>query len=293
LSLCHEGAWLNLEHESILVTGGSGTFGRGFVREALNQGAVRVCIFSRGEYQQHLMREWFCDDYRLRWMIGDVRDKDRLRRAMQGVDVVIHAAALKRIETAHYNPDEVIKTNVSGTMNMLEGAEASGVRKVVLVSTDKAANPKSVYGLSKATAESLVIAANNMRSAKGPTYSVCRFGNVWCSTGSIVPRWRALIAAGAKAVPVTDPECTRFFMRLEEAAALVYREAMLPDGGRTVIPGLPAYRVSDLAEAMGVEIRVTGLPQFEKEHETMDGITHSNEVRRMSVDELRAELLRG
>jgi UDP-N-acetylglucosamine 4,6-dehydratase len=274
---------------SILVTGGSGFVGRGFVREALSRGVERVCIYSRGEYQQHLMREQFKDDPRLRWMIGDIRDKDRLARAMRGVDVVVSAAALKRIETAHYNPDEVIKTNVLGTINVIDCAQASEVRKVVLVSTDKAANPVSVYGLSKATAEALILAANHSRG-DGPVYSCCRFGNVWCSTGSIVPRWRAMIEAGETEVPVTDPDCTRFFMRIEEAARLVYSCAASKFGGELMIPTLPAYRVGDLVEAMGLKMGITGLPQFEKKHETMDGVYYSDTAKRMTVQELREEL---
>ena len=274
---------------SILVTGGSGFFGRGFVREALSKGVERVCIYSRGEYQQHLMREQFKDDSRLRWMIGDIRDKDRLLRAMRGVDVVVSAAALKRIETAHYNPDEVIKTNVLGTINVIDCAQTAEVRKVVLVSTDKAANPVSVYGLSKATAEALILAANHARG-EGPVYSACRFGNVWCSTGSIVPRWKSMIAAGEAEVPVTDPNCTRFFMRIEEAARLVYGCAASKLGGELMIPTLPAYRVGDLVEAMGVKMKVTGLPEFEKLHETMDGIHYSGSAKRMTVAELREAL---
>lgn len=275
---------------SILVTGGSGFFGRGFVRKALDMGADRVCIYSRGEYAQHLMREQFKNDSRLRFFVGDCRDQQRLQRAMEGVDTVISAAALKRIETSYYNPEEVVKTNVMGTMNTIEAARAAGVRKVVLVSTDKAAVPASIYGFSKATAEALMLAENNARGATGPLFSVCRFGNVWCSTGSIVPKWRALIAAGAKTVPVTDPDCTRFFMRIEAAADLVYRTAASNDGGELAIPTLPAYRVGDLAEAMGVGVEVSGLPDFEKKHETMDGITTSADARRMTIAELRKEL---
>lgn len=276
--------------KNILVTGGSGFFGRGFVLRALELGAERICIYSRGEYQQHLMRTEFQDNPKLRWLIGDCRDRDRLCRAMQGIDTVIAAAALKRIETAFYNPAEVVKTNVIGMMNTIEAAELAGVRKVVLVSTDKAANPCSVYGFSKAMAESLMLAANNARGATGPLYSVARFGNVWCSTGSIVPRWRAMIAEGAKVVPVTDPDCTRFFMRRDQAAELVYHTAASNIGGELAIPSLPAYRVGDLAEAMGVGYMVTGLPDFEKMHETMDGITASDTARRMSVEELKEEL---
>jgi UDP-N-acetylglucosamine 4,6-dehydratase/5-epimerase len=278
---------------SVLVTGGAGFFGHGFVREALNRGVERVCIYSRGEYAQALMRERFNDDPRLRFFIGDIRDKDRLARAMQGIDTVIAAAALKRIETSHYNPDEVVKTNVIGMINTIEAAQIAGVRKVVLVSTDKAAVPQSIYGYSKATAEALMLSANHSRGEHGPLYSVCRFGNVWCSTGSIVPRWREMIAKGQMVVPVTDPDCTRFFMRIEEAADLVYRTAQSETGGELAIPDLPAYRVGDLAKAMGVFMNVTGLPNFEKKDETMDGIINSSMVRRMSVDELIQELGRG
>lgn len=255
----------------------------------LSRGCERICLYSRGEYAQFLMRQEFGEDSRLRWFVGDVRDLDRLRRAMQGADTVISAAALKRIETAFYNPDEVVKTNVIGTMNTIDAAAAAGVRSVVLVSTDKAAVPCSVYGFSKAMAESLVLAANNARGAGGPVYSVCRFGNVWCSTGSIVPKWRALIAGGATSVPVTDPECTRFFMRRDEAASLVLDTAF-GAGGRLAIPDLPAYRIGDLAEAMDVRMDVTTLPDFEKRHETMDGVKTSKDARRMTVDELREAL---
>lgn len=276
--------------KSILVTGGSGFFGRGFVREALARGAERVCVYSRGEYAQALMRQEFNNDPRLRWFIGDCRDEARLRRAMDGCDTVIAAAALKRIETAIYNPEEFVKTNVGGTMNTVEAAQSAGVRKVVLVSTDKAANPLSVYGYSKALAEAIVLSANTTRGANAPLYSVCRFGNVWGSTGSILPKWRKMIAEGATRVPVTDPDCTRFFMRIEDAAALVHRTAVSRKGGELEIPDLPAYRVGDLAEAMGVDVEIAGLPAFEKPHETMDGITTSEQARRMTVQELKAEL---
>lgn len=275
---------------SVLITGGAGFFGRGFARAALGAVAERVCIYSRDEAKHAAMAQEFGNDARLRFFLGDIRDADRLARAMRGVDVVIAAAALKRIETCFYNPAEVVKTNIVGTMNTIEAAELAGVRKVVLVSTDKAANPVSIYGQSKATAEGLMLAANNSRGANGPLFSVCRFGNVWCSTGSIVPRWRAMISAGAKRVPVTDPDCTRYFMRIEDAARLVHDTASTPDGGELSIPDLPAYRVGDLAEAMGVGVDVIGLPDFEKRHETMDGVTHSDAARRMSIDELKEAL---
>lgn len=276
---------------SILIIGGTGTFGRAFTSKALANGVERVCIYSRSEWTQAQMRSQFADDPRLRWFIGDVRDRERLTRAMRGVDVVVHAAALKRIEVGHYSPDEMVKTNVDGTSNVVEAAFSAGVKKAVLLSTDKAYQPISPYGQSKALAESIFLNANNVFGQHGPAYSVVRYGNIFCSTGSIVPRWRELIAAGAKRVPVSDTECTRFFMRPEEAVDLVWKTIASMDGGELVIPNwLPAYRVGDLAEAMDVEMEVLGLPSWEKLHESMrDGLS-SDRARRMEVDELRREL---
>lgn len=275
---------------SILVTGGSGFFARGFVRKALDLGAERICIYSRGEYAQHLMRQEFGGDARLRWLIGDVRDRDRLRRAMQDVELVVHAAALKRIEVGVENPTEMKKTNVDGTQNVIEAAIEADVAKVVYLSTDKAYQPCSAYGVSKAMAEAHILAANNERGSKGPRFSACRYGNVWGSTGSVVPSWRALIAAGAGVVPVTDPDCTRFFMTREQAVQLVLDTAATMRGGELAIPDLPAYRLGDLAQAMGVVMDVKGLPVTEKKDESMGPGRCSADARRMSVDELREEL---
>lgn len=276
--------------KSVLITGGSGFFGHGFVREALDRGVERICIYSRGEYAQHLMRMEFGNDSRLRWLIGDVRDLDRMEEAMQGVDVVVHAAALKRIEVGFYNPEEMYKTNIIGTLNVIAAARRSGVSKVVGLSSDKAANPVSAYGISKAAAECAILSANNTRGADGPIYSAVRYGNVWKSTGSVVPTWEKLIASGIRSVPVTDPECTRYFMRRSEAVKLVMDTIDTMQGGELNIPQLPAYRLGDLAEAMQVEIVVNGLSEFEKRHETMDGVTDSSTARRMTVEELREEL---
>lgn len=275
---------------SILVTGGTGFFGRGFVRKALDLGAERICIYSRGEYQQHLMREEFADDRRLRWLIGDVRDQPRLAEAMRGVELVVHGAALKRIEVGHYNPEEMFKTNVDGTRNVVTAARAAGVTKVVGISSDKAFEPASAYGISKAAAECFLLAANHTRGARGPIFSIVRYGNVWNSTGSIVPLWRALIAKGATALPVTDPECTRFFMRREEAVDLVVHTAQTMRGGEVAIPDLPAYRVGDLAEAFGMPMHLKGLSAFEKLHESMGPRNSSDVARRMGLGELREEL---
>lgn len=275
---------------SILVTGGAGFFGRGFVREALERGAERVCVFSRGEYAQHLMRNEFGDDQRIRWFIGDVRSVERLEEAMQGVDLVVHAAALKRIEVGFYNPDEMFETNLQGTRNVIRAAKRAGVSKVVGLSSDKAFEPASAYGISKAAAECVLLAANNTRGSDGPIFACVRYGNVWNSTGSIVPTWRARIASGGIDLPVTDPDCTRFFMRRDEAVELVLRTAETMQGGELAIPRLPAFRIGDLACALGLPMSITGLSAFEKKHESMGPGNSSDRARRMSVDELKEHL---
>ena len=277
--------------KSILITGGSGSFGKAFTRRLLRDDlAERICIYSRGEHAQAALREALDDDPRMRWFIGDVRDAQRLKRAMLGVDVVVHAAALKRIETGFYNPVEMAKTNVDGAINVIEASQDAGVKKVVALSTDKALFPASAYGHSKALAESIFLAANNTVSATGPRYSVCRYGNVFNSAGSVVPTWRRMVENGAKAVPVSDPDVTRFFMSLDEAVVLVLNTIANMEGGELVTPDLPAYRLGDLAEAMGVKMVVKGLPGWEKKAEVMRPGEPSDKARRMSVAELREKL---
>lgn len=275
---------------SVLVTGGTGFFGQGFVREALKQGVERVCVFSRGEYQQALMRSAFNDDARLRFFIGDVRDKERLRRAMHGVDVVVHAAALKRIEAAEYNVLEADETNCGGTKNVIAAAIDAGVHKAVLLSTDKACNATTTYGITKALAERMFLGAHHYAGADGPKFAVCRYGNVTGSTGSVVPTWRRALEQ-EHVVQMTDPEATRFFMRRNEAVDLVLDTIQTMKGGELVIPEwLPAYSVGDLAEAMGVSYMVSGLAPNEKMHEEMRPGLTSDKARRMTVDELKEAL---
>lgn len=277
--------------QSILITGGTGTFGKAFVKRLLENGlSNRICIYSRGEHAQAQMRADLDDDPRLRWFIGDVRDPRRLRLAMNGVEVVVHAAALKRIEVAVYNPTETARTNVDGTYNVIEAAQDAGVKKAVLISSDKAWAPVSAYGASKLLAESMFIASNATGGPHGTRFSACRYGNVFASNGSVVPKWRALIAAGAKRIPVTDPNATRFFMKIDKAVDLVLETIETMRGGEIKIPELPAYRVGDLAEALGVGMDIVGLPVFEKLHEGMADGNTSDRARRMSVAELRYEL---
>jgi UDP-N-acetylglucosamine 4,6-dehydratase len=268
-----------------LITGGTGSFGQAFTRRLLDTNqANRVAILSRGEHAQADMALRF-DDRRLRLLVGDVRDRNRLRRAFSGVDVVIHAAALKRIEVGFYNPTEMIATNIDGAVNVIEAAIDAGVKKVVALSSDKAWQPISPYGQSKALAETL------FRNAyQGKTkFAVTRYGNVWRSNGSVVPRWLSVLQT-SDTVNVTDADATRFFMWMDEAVDLVLDTVKTMRGGELNIPKLPAYRLGDLAEAMGAKMKITGLPEWEKKHEGMcDGNT-SDKARRMTVNELREAL---
>lgn len=278
---------------SVLITGGTGYFGNGFVDTCLKLSFFdRICIFSRDEYKQAVMRDKFKNDSRLRFFVGDIRDRNRLVRAMAGVDVVIHAAALKRIEVGFYNPSEMVKTNIDGAMNVIEAATDAHVKKVVALSTDKAFEPVSAYGQSKAMMESLFLAANNARGADGPIFAVTRYGNVSGSTGSVIPKWRALIDQGKKEVPVTDPNCTRYWMTLNEAVNLVLCTVTTMQGGELVIPDLPAYRLGDLACALDVGMQVNGILAFEKQHEAMSPTMNSATAKRLTVSELKTALVR-
>ncbi len=276
--------------KSVLITGGTGFLGRHLVDRLLADPEYeRICIYSRDEVKQWNMRRDFGDDARLRWLIGDVRDRDRLRRAMEGVHAVIHAAALKRIEVGFYNPIEMVKTNVLGTLNVIEAATDAHVSRVVFISSDKAYQPVSAYGFSKALAENIVLAANNTRGFTGPRFSAVRYGNVSGSTGSVIPHWLAAKERGEVAA-ITDPDCTRFHMRIDAAVDLVLR-AVCDAPEQILIPVLPAYRLGDLAEAIGVKTRVVGLASWEKKHESMCEGRSSDTARRMTVDELREALV--
>lgn len=274
---------------SVLITGGTGFLGRALTRKLLDDGCQRIGIYSRGEHTQAEMRREFQDDWRLRWFIGDVREQDRLRRVMERVDIVIHAAALKRIEVGAQNPDEMIKTNVWGSQNVIDAAKATGVDRVLLVSSDKAFEPVSAYGQTKALAESLFLSAKGV-NPHGPRCSVCRYGNVAGSTGSVIPTWRTLIAQGRE-VPMTHPDCTRFWMTRDEAVNLVLNTARTMRGGELSIPMLPAFRLADLAEAMDAKVVIKGIDlSVEKMHEGMGPGNTSDKARRMTVEEIRAAL---
>ena len=263
----------------VLITGGSGTIGTALAKLLLAQGEDRVCIFSRGEATQARMRESMPHEA-LRFFVGDVRDQQRLRRAMQGCQTVYHCAALKRIEVGAYNPIEMVRTNVDGSVNVIEAAMDAGVSRVVHCSTDKAHEPISPYGYSKALADALFLAANEY--SPGTKFEIVRLGNVAGSTGSVIPTWRDAIAAG-RPVQISDPNCTRFWMFQAVAA-----QALI-DGACPV--ALPAYRLGDLHDAMGTPDFIrTGLRPFEKKHELLYEGMSSERAYRMTVADLKAAL---
>ena len=282
---------------SILITGASGSFGRAMVYRLLTAPpdwleAARIIVYSRCEHKQADMQRQFAaldQNQRLRFFIGCVRDRDRLKRAMYGVRYVIHAAALKRIEVGAYNPTEMVKTNIGGAINVIEAANDCDVEKVIMLSTDKAWQPISPYGQSKALAEALFLNAYQGRTM----FAVTRYGNVWKSQGSVVPAWQEQIAAGGP-VYITDLDCTRFYMTMDQALDLVLDTLKTMQGGELRVPTLPAYRLGDLAVAMDGAKRITweftGLPPWEKLHEGMEIGNTSDKARRMTVEELRAAL---
>lgn len=278
----------------ILITGGAGYFGKGFVKNLLERNlAERICIYSRNEFTQATMRQELNDDSRLRWFIGDVRDRDRLTRAMKDVEVVVHAAALKRIEVAEYNVLECVATNIYGTENVVKAAIDAGVKKAVLLSTDKACEPCNAYGYSKAMAEKIFLNAHSYAGAKGTRFAVTRYGNVAGSTGSVIPFWRRLIEGG-EWLPITAPDATRFWMTRQEAVKLVLDTIMDMQGGELNIPDLPAYRLGDLHLLMNsggkTGCRIVGMRPGEKLHESMRPGETSENARRMGIEELAEAL---
>lgn len=270
-------ASLTLHDKTILVTGGTGSFGKAFVRQVLTRHHPhKVIVFSRDELKQWEMRQSdpVFDHERIRYFLGDVRDKDRLQRALREVDYVVHAAALKQVPAAEYNPTEFIKTNIHGAMNLIDAAIDRGVEKVIALSTDKACNPVNLYGATKLCSDKLFVAGNAYVGAKGsPRFAVVRYGNVLGSRGSIVPKWQAMVAAGASELPVTDPRMTRFWITIEQAVAFVIANFDRMLGGEVFVPKIPSMKVVDLVEAIapGVRPRFIGIRPGEKLHEVMIG----------------------
>ncbi|HFC04696.1 MAG TPA: UDP-N-acetylglucosamine 4,6-dehydratase (inverting) [Rhizobiales bacterium] len=259
------------DNKAILVTGGTGSFGKKFIEMVLRDyKPSRVVVFSRDELKQFEMQQVFNQDC-IRYFIGDVRDRERMVQAMNGIDFVVHAAALKQVPAAEYNPMECIKTNVYGAENVIYAALQAGVQKVVALSTDKAANPINLYGATKLTSDKLFVSANNIAGRQSTRFAVVRYGNVIGSRGSVVPFFQKLLDEGATKLPITDERMTRFWITLEEGVKFVMKSFARMYGGEIFIPQIPSSRITDLAEAMapGMPHEIVGIRPGEKLHEIM------------------------
>lgn len=262
-----------LNNKVILVTGGTGSFGKAFTRYALEHyEPKKIIIYSRDEFKQFLMQNEFREyKDKLRFFIGDVRDRERLKRALEGVDYVIHAAALKQVPACEYNPAEAIKTNIHGAQNVIDAALDAGVKKVVALSTDKAVNPVNLYGGTKLVSDKLFIAANAYAGSKDICFSIVRYGNVAGSRGSVIPFFYNIIQNGGTELPITDYRMTRFWISLRQGVELVIKALEEAKGGETFISKIPSFKITDLAEAMlpGCATREVGIREGEKLHEIM------------------------
>jgi UDP-N-acetylglucosamine 4,6-dehydratase len=258
-------------NNSILITGGTGSFGKQFIRTLLaNNPPRRIIVFSRDELKQFEMQQEFNHPC-MRYFIGDVRDRDRLIQAIRGVDYVVHAAALKQVPAAEYNPTECIKTNIYGAENVIHAALANSVKKVIALSTDKAANPVNLYGATKLASDKLFVAANNMAGGQSTLFSVVRYGNVVGSRGSVVPYFQKLIKEKADYLPITDDRMTRFWITLPQGVEFVMKNFARMQGGEIFVPKIPSIRIIELAKAMAPHIHTknVGIRPGEKLHEIM------------------------
>ncbi|WZL73744.1 UDP-N-acetylglucosamine 4,6-dehydratase (inverting) [Clostridiaceae bacterium 35-E11] len=267
-----------LDNASILITGGTGSFGKKFIEMIFEKyNPHRVVIYSRDEYKQYVVKDMFEKKLtaeqmgKLRFFIGDVRDKDRLYRAFKGIDYVIHAAAMKQVPACEYNPFEAIKTNIHGAQNIVDAAIDRGVKKVVALSTDKAVNPINLYGGTKLVSDKLFISGNAYAGENGTIFSVVRYGNVAGSRGSVIPFFKGIIDKGEKELPITDFRMTRFWITLEEGVELVFKALKESRGGETYISKIPSFKITDLAKAMLPEcnLKEIGIREGEKLHEVM------------------------
>ncbi len=258
-------------NKSILITGGTGSFGKKFTETLINHyDPKRIVIFSRGELKQFEMQQQFSQNC-MRYFIGDVRDKERLTMAMNGVDYVIHAAALKQVPAAEYNPMECIKTNILGAENVIHAALNNNIQKVIALSTDKAANPINLYGATKLCSDKLFVAANNLAGTKETIFSVVRYGNVVGSRGSVVPFFQKLIDERKEYLPITDKKMTRFWITLQQGVDFVIKNFQRMSGGELYVPKIPSVKITDLATAMAPDMpqKVIGIRPGEKLHEIM------------------------
>ncbi len=262
-----------LNGKNILITGGTGSFGKKFVKKVLKDfNPKKVIVYSRDEYKHYLMQKDFVKyKDKLRFFIGDVRDKERLYRAFDGVDIVVHAAALKHVPLMEYNPIEAVKTNIGGAENIINAAIDRGVEKVIALSTDKAVNPVNLYGATKLVSDKLFVAANAYAGAKKTRFSVVRYGNVAGSRGSVIPFFMKLVKEGAKELPITDFRMTRFWITLDEGIDLVFKAIEESKGGEIYVSKIPSFKIVDLAKAICPECKLkeVGIREGEKLHEVM------------------------
>ncbi len=257
--------------QTILITGGTGSFGKQYVLTLLARyKPKKIIVFSRDELKQYEMQQVF-DQPNIRYFIGDVRDKERLMQACNGVDYIIHAAAMKHVPAAEYNPTECIRTNINGAENIIHAAIRNQVKKVIALSTDKAANPVNLYGATKLCSDKLFVAANNMVGGETPRFSVVRYGNVVGSRGSVVPFFRKIIAEGATELPITDLKMTRFWITLQQGVDFVIKNFSRMKGGEIFVPKIPSVTMTDLAQAIspGIKMKEIGIRPGEKLHEKM------------------------
>ena len=265
-------------NKTILVTGGTGSFGKEFVKEALTLNPQKVIVFSRDELKQHEMQLMYPNEPRLRFFLGDVRDRDRLYRAFEGVNIVVHAAALKQVPAAEYNPFEFVKTNVMGAQNVADAAIDRNVEKVLALSTDKAVNPINLYGATKLCSDRLLLAANRYSGTHPTKFSVVRYGNVAGSRGSVLPIFLKYRGTDTP-VPVTDPSMTRFWISLPQAVKFVIDSLDRMKGGEVFIPKLPTMSITDLVEALDCKYFVSGIRPGEKIHEALIAQEESRDTR--------------
>lgn len=271
--------------QTILITGGTGSFGKKYTETLLKRySPKKIIIYSRDELKQFEMQQIY-DAPCMRYFIGDVRDRDRMVQAMKGVDYVIHAAAMKQVPAAEYNPTECIRTNINGAENVIHAAIKNDVKKVIALSTDKAAAPINLYGATKLASDKLFVAANNMVGSGQPRFSVVRYGNVVGSRGSVVPFFKKLISEGADEIPITDENMTRFWITLQQGVDIVLKGFYRMYGGEIYVPKIPSIRITDLAEALapGVKQKIIGIRPGEKLHEMM--VTRDDAYRTLEFED--------
>ena len=259
---------MRFKNSTILVTGGTGTFGNAFIRRVLECSPKKVIVYSRDEFKQYNM-EREVKDSRVRYFIGDVRDSNRLARALHGVDYVVHAAAMKQVPACEYNPNEAIKTNIIGAMNVIDCAIDAKVKKVVALSTDKAVHPINLYGATKLCSDKLFTAANAYSGEGGTVFCIVRYGNVAGSRGSVIPLFKEMVGRGVKTLPLTHEEMTRFYITIDEAVDLVFKAFEVGAGGDVFVKKIPSFRIKDFISSLGCKPEINGIRPGEKVHEIM------------------------